>query len=100
MADLKNAFTTFSLNDWVGPDQASTWKRSLSYLQPPPTPSPVVVVKDVGGYVNEYAAQTEIYRRTNREVRLHECRSACTMALGPAQCLRLSRLGAEIPSGL
>ena len=53
-----------------------------------PTPSPVVVVKDVGGYVNEYAAQTELYRRTNREVRLHECRSACTMALGlPNVCV-------------
>ena len=55
---------------------------------PPPGSSPVVVVKDVGGYVNEYAAQTELYRRTNREVRLHECRSACTMALGlPNVCV-------------
>ena len=60
----------------------------MSYLQPPPNSSPVVVVKDVGGYVNEYAAMTEIYRRTNREVRLHECRSACTMALGlPNVCV-------------
>lgn len=60
----------------------------MSYLQPPPHPSPVVVVKDVGGYVNEYAAQTEIYRQTNREVRLHECRSACTMALSlPNVCV-------------
>ena len=60
----------------------------MSYLEPPPNPSPVVVVKDVGGYVNEYAAMTEIYRRTNREVRLHECRSACTMALGlPNVCV-------------
>ncbi len=60
----------------------------MTYLQPPPDPSPVVVVKDVGGYVNEYAAQTEIYRRTNREVRLHECRSACTMALSlPNVCV-------------
>ncbi|WP_210253189.1 hypothetical protein [Beijerinckia sp. L45] len=60
----------------------------MSYLQPPPNPSPVVVVKDVGGYVNEYAAQTEIYRQTNREVRLHECRSACTMALSlPNVCV-------------
>ena len=50
--------------------------------------SPVVVVKDFGGYVNEYAAQTEIYRRTNREVRIHECHSACTMALGlPNVCV-------------
>jgi hypothetical protein len=50
--------------------------------------SPVVVVKDYGGYVNEYAAQTEVYRRTNREVRIHECHSACTMALGlPNVCV-------------
>ena len=57
-------------------------------MQPPPNMSPVVVVKDFGGYVNEYAAQTEIYRRTNREVRIHECHSACTMALGlPNVCV-------------
>lgn len=60
----------------------------MSYLLPPPDPAPVVVVKDVGGYVNDYAAMTEIYRRTNREVRLHECRSACTMALSlPNVCV-------------
>ena len=50
--------------------------------------SPVVVVKDFGGYVNEYAAQTELYRRTGREVRIHECHSACTMALSlPNMCV-------------
>ncbi len=50
--------------------------------------SPVVVVKDFGGYVNEYASQTEIYRRQNREVRIHECHSACTMALSlPNVCV-------------
>lgn len=50
--------------------------------------SPVVVVKDYGGYVNEYAAQTELYRRTGREVRIHECHSACTMALSlPNVCV-------------
>ena len=60
----------------------------MSYLQPPPDPSPVVVVKDFGGFVNEYAAQTELYRRTGREVRIHECHSACTMALGlPNVCV-------------
>lgn len=60
----------------------------MSYLVPPPNMSPVVVVKDFGGYVNEYAAQTEIYRRTNREVRVHECHSACTMALSlPNVCV-------------
>ena len=60
----------------------------MSYLQPPPNMSPVVVVKDYGGYVDQYAAQTEVYRRTNREVRIHECHSACTMALGlPNVCV-------------
>ena len=50
--------------------------------------SPVVVVKDFGGYVNEYAAQTELYRRSGREVRIHECHSACTMALSlPNVCV-------------
>ena len=60
----------------------------MSYLQPPPDMSPVVVVKDYGGYVNEYAAQTEAYRRSGREVRIHECHSACTMALSlPNVCV-------------
>ncbi len=60
----------------------------MSYLQPPPNMSPVVVVKDFGGYVNEYAAITETYRQTNREVRIHECHSACTMALSlPNVCV-------------
>ena len=50
--------------------------------------SPVVVVKDYGGYVDQYAAITEVYRRTNREVRIHECHSACTMALSlPNVCV-------------
>ena len=30
----------------------------------------------------DYQSQTAIYRASEREVRLHECRSACTMALG------------------
>lgn len=60
----------------------------MGYLNPPPAPAPVVVYKDVGGLVSEYEAQTEIYRRENREVRLHECRSACTMALSlPNVCV-------------
>ena len=60
----------------------------MTYLQPPPAPSPVVVVKDVGGYVDQYALRTAIYRETYREVRLHECRSACTMALSlPNVCV-------------
>jgi hypothetical protein len=60
----------------------------LGYLSPPPSPAPVIVVKDVGGLVSDYEQQTEIYRRENREVRLHECRSACTIALSlPNVCV-------------
>lgn len=48
----------------------------------------MVVYKDVGGLVSDYEAQTEQYRRENREVRLHECRSACTLALSlPNVCV-------------
>ena len=62
---------------------------ALSYLHPPPSPNiPVVVHKDFGGLVSEYKAMTEVYRRQNREVRLHECRSACTLALSlPNVCV-------------
>jgi hypothetical protein len=61
---------------------------ALSYLNPPPMPQPVIVMKDVGGIVKDYQAQTELYRRTGREVRLHECRSACTLALSlPNVCV-------------
>lgn len=61
----------------------------MGYLAPPPPmPAPVVVTKDVGGFVSEYEAQTALYRATGREVRLHECRSACTLALGlPNVCV-------------
>lgn len=61
----------------------------MSYLHPPPSPNlPVVVHKDVGGLVADYKAMTEVYRRQNREVRLHECRSACTLALSlPNVCV-------------
>ncbi len=63
-------------------------EEAVSYLQPPPDMSPVVVVKDFGGYVDQYMAQTEVYRRTGREVRIHECHSACTMALSlPNVCV-------------
>ena len=65
----------------------------MSYLQPPPNMSPVVVVKDFGGYVDAYAAATEMYRQTNREVRIHECHSACTMALSlPNVCVYRSSI--------
>ncbi|MBY6242035.1 hypothetical protein [Methylosinus sp. Sm6] len=60
----------------------------MGYLSPPPSPAPVIVYKDVGGLVSDYQAQTEIYRRESREVRLHECRSACTLALSlPNVCV-------------
>jgi hypothetical protein len=60
----------------------------MSYLHPPPGDAPVVVYKDVGGYVDQYDRQTALYFQTNREVRLHECRSACTLALAlPNVCV-------------
>lgn len=60
----------------------------MSYLEPPPMPAPVVVMKDVGGLVTDYQARTALYRSQNREVRLHECRSACTLALSlPNVCV-------------
>ena len=60
----------------------------MSYLEPPPMPAPVIVMKDVGGLVADYQSQTAIYRASEREVRLHECRSSCTMALGlPNVCV-------------
>lgn len=65
----------------------------LAYLDPPPFPAPVVVMKDVGGFVSEYQAQTARYRQEGREVRLHECRSACTLALSlPNVCVYPSSL--------
>lgn len=65
----------------IGPD-------FVSYLYPPPEPAPVVVTKDVGGLVSDYRERTELYRAQNREVRLHECRSACTLALSlPNVCV-------------
>ena len=61
---------------------------ALAYLDPPPFPAPVVVMKDVGGFVSEYQAQTARFRQEGREVRLHECRSACTLALSlPNVCV-------------
>src|SRR5664279_568318 len=72
--------------DWV--NAAYEQRCVLSYLLPPPMPGPVIVMKDVGGYVTDYENQTAVYRATNREVRLHECRSACTLALSlPNVCV-------------
>jgi hypothetical protein len=60
----------------------------MGYLTPPPGDAPVIVMKDVGGDVRQYAAATAFYIRTGREVRLHECRSACTIALAvPNVCV-------------
>lgn len=60
----------------------------MSYLNPPPAPAPVIVTKDVGGIVRDYQAQTLLYRITDREVRIHECHSACTLALSlPNVCV-------------
>ncbi len=60
----------------------------MGYLHPPPGNGPVIVMKDVGGDVRQYAAQTYAYIRSGREVRLHECRSACTLALAvPNVCV-------------
>lgn len=60
----------------------------MGYLSPPPEPAPVVVVRDIGGVVADYQRQTALYRSQNREVRLHECRSACTLALSlPNVCV-------------
>jgi hypothetical protein len=60
----------------------------MGYLHPPPGDGPVIVMKDVGGDVRQYAAQTYAYIRSGREVRLHECRSACTLALAvPTVCV-------------
>jgi hypothetical protein len=51
-------------------------------------PAAVIVTKDTGGYVTDYENQTALYRASQREVRLHECRSACTLALGlPNVCV-------------
>jgi hypothetical protein len=61
---------------------------TMGYLHPPPGDTPVIVMKDVGGDVRQYAAQTYAYIRGGREVRLHECRSACTLALAvPNVCV-------------
>ena len=61
----------------------------MGYLSPPPSPLPVVVQKDVRwSRRSDYENRTEAYRRENREVRLHECRSACTLALSlPNVCV-------------
>jgi hypothetical protein len=71
---VNNAFTKFASFQecpelrCIGPGWRCV-KVPLSYLQPPPMPAPVVVVKDVGGYVVDYQTQTAIYRLSRREVR-------------------------------
>lgn len=71
---------------WI--DGREARKTDVSYLDPPPMPAAIVVQKDVGGLVRAYQDRTELYRSQNREVRLHECRSACTLALSlPNVCV-------------
>lgn len=72
--------------------QRPAW-TPLSYLYPPPQPAPVIVTKDVGGLVSDYRDRTAQYRAEYREVRLRECRSACTLALSlPNVCVFPSSL--------
>ncbi len=72
---------------------SSNRTNAVSYLDPPPMPAAVVVQKDVGGLVRAYQERTDLYRSQNREVRLHECRSACTLALSlPNVCVYPSSL--------
>jgi hypothetical protein len=60
----------------------------MGYLYPPPGDAPVIVMKDGGGDVRAYSAQTTAYIQSGRQVRLHECRSACTLALAvPNVCV-------------
>lgn len=59
----------------------------MDYLSTPPIDRPAIIV-DGGGLVTEYLRQTEYYRRTGQELRLLNCRSACTMALSlPNACV-------------
>ena len=45
-------------------------------------------MKDLGGLVADDQHQTAIYRASEREVRLYECHSACTVALSlPNVCV-------------
>jgi hypothetical protein len=60
---------------------------AVGYLYPPPPPVPAVIV-DGGGLVDKYLRQTAYYRSTGQELRLVNCRSACTMALSlPNSCV-------------
>jgi len=60
----------------------------LDYLHQPPAPAAVIVLKDNGGIVSKYTAQTARYKAESREVQLLECRSACTLALSlPKVCV-------------
>lgn len=70
------------------------------FLDAPPPPAVVVITKDYGGLVDEYATQELVYFRQRREVRIKgECHSACTMALAlPTVCIYPSaRLGFHLP---
>ena len=65
----------------------------MPYLAPPPEPAPVVIMRDIGADYASYLRQTDMYRASNREVRLGECRSACTLALSlPRVCVYKSSI--------
>lgn len=60
---------------------------TTTYLNPPPPNVPAIIV-DGGGLVEQYRQQTAIYRLTGQQLKLVNCRSACTMALSlPNACV-------------
>jgi hypothetical protein len=59
----------------------------VTYMDPPPASTPAIIV-DGGGLVDRYLQQTNLYARTGQELRLLNCRSACTMAISlPNACV-------------
>ena len=65
----------------------------MAYLDPPPFPAPVIVMKDVGGFVAEYQAQTARFRQEGREVRVKASRPSSCVHVRSALLLR-GHLGA------
>lgn len=60
---------------------------AFEYLNPPPPPMPAIII-DGGGLVDKYLRQTAYYKNTGQELKLLNCRSACTMALSlPNACV-------------
>lgn len=58
-------------------------------LYPPPAPAAVVITMNTGGYVDEYFAAAERFKRTGQRIEVRgECRSACTVLLEvPTLCV-------------